>query len=144
MPNVLGPGSTAAYATLSSSTVGTTAALNGLISIAANARSTTFADVTALSDTKMQRVPVRNDPGTVQFTLYLDDTATASNLLTLLDTRRTSKVHTRVTVDLGGANIDTIAVYDGYISEIGYPDIGATDEALRYTVTLQLSDKDNS
>jgi hypothetical protein len=144
MPNVLGPGTTAAYATLSSSTAGTTAALNGLISIAANARSTTFADVTALSDTKMQRVPVRNDPGTVQFTLYLDDTATATNLLSLLDARRIAKVHTRVTVDLGGANIDTIAVYDGYISEIGYPDIGSTDEALRYTVTLQLSDKSNT
>lgn len=144
MANVLGPGTTAAYATLSSSTAGTTAALSGLVSIAANARSTTFADVTALSDTTMQRVPVRHDPGTVQFTLYLDDTVTASNLMTLLNTRRTSKVHTRVTVDLGGANIDTIAVYDGYISEIGYPDIGATDEALKYTVTLQLSDKDNS
>jgi hypothetical protein len=117
--------------------------LSGLISIAANARSTTFADVTALSDTKMQRVPVRNDPGTVQFTLYLDDTATVSNLLTLLDARRTGRVHTRVTVDLGGSNIDTIAVYDGYISEIGYPDIGATDEALRFTVTMQLSDKSN-
>jgi hypothetical protein len=144
MPNVLGPGTTAAYATLTSGTAGTTAALSGLISIAANARSTTFADVTALSDTKMQRVPVRNDPGTVQFTLYLDDTATVSNLLTLLDARRTGRVHTRVTVDLGGSNIDTIAVYDGYISEIGYPDIGATDEALRYTVTLQLSDKSNT
>jgi len=143
MPNVLGPGTTAAYATLTSGTAGTTAALSGLISIAANARSTTFADVTALSDTKMQRVPVRNDPGTVQFTLYLDDTATVSNLLTLLDARRTGRVHTRVTVDLGGANIDTIAVYDGYISEIGYPDIGATDEALRFTVTMQLSDKSN-
>jgi hypothetical protein len=143
MPNVLGPGTTAAYATLTSGTAGTTAALSGLISIAANARSTTFADVTALSDTKMQRVPVRNDPGTVQFTLYLDDTATVSNLLTLLDARRTGRVHTRVTVDLGGSNIDTIAVYDGYISEIGYPDIGATDEALRFTVTMQLSDKSN-
>ena len=144
MPNVLGPGTTAAYATLTSGTAGTTAALSGLISIAANARSTTFADVTALSDTKMQRVPVRNDPGTVQFTLYLDDTATATNLLSVLDTRRLNKVHTRVTVDLGGANIDTIAVYDGYISEIGYPDIGATDEALRFTVTMQLSDKSNT
>jgi hypothetical protein len=78
-----------------------------------------------------------------QFTLYLDDTATVSNLLTLLDARRTGRVHTRVTVDLGGSNIDTIAVYDGYISEIGYPDIGATDEALRFTVTMQLSDKSN-
>lgn len=144
MPNVLGPGSTAVYATLSNSTAGTTAALSGLVSIAGNARSTTFADVTGLSDTTMQRVPVRHDPGTVQFTLFLDDTATASNLITLLNTRRTNKVHTRVTVDLGGTNIDSLAVYDGYISEIGYPDVASTDEALKYTVTFQLSDKDNA
>jgi hypothetical protein len=143
MAYVVGPSATAAFSTLTNSTTGTTAALSGLISIAANARSIAFADVTALSDTTLQRIPVRADPGTVQLTIFLDDTVTASNLWTVLNTRRTSKVHTRITVDLPGANIDGLLTYDGYISEISTPEVAASDEALRFTVSLQLSDKDN-
>lgn len=143
MAYVVGPSATAAFCTLTNSTTGTTAALSGLISIAANARSIAFADVTALSDTTLQRIPVRADPGTVQLTIFLDDTATASNLWTVLNTRRTGKVHTRITVDLPGANIDGLLTYDGYISEISTPEVAASDEALRFTVSLQLSDKDN-
>lgn len=142
MAYVVGPSASAAFATLTNSTTGTTAALSGLISIAANARSMTFADVTALSDTTLQRIPVRSDPGTVQLTIFLEDTVTASNLWTTLNTRRTAKTHTRVTVDLPGANIDGLLIYDGYISEISTPEVAASDEALRFTVSLQLSDKD--
>jgi hypothetical protein len=143
MAYVVGPSATAAFSTITNSTTGTTAALSGLISIAANSRSIAFADVTALSDTTLQRIPVRADPGTVQLTIFLDDTATASNLWTVLNTRRTSKVHTRITVDLPGSSIDGLLTYDGYISEISTPEVSASDEALRFTVSLQLSDKDN-
>jgi len=142
MAFVVGPSATAAFCTIANSTTGTTASLSGLVSIAANARSMAFADVTALSDTTLQRIPVRDDPGTVQLTIFLDDTGTATNLFTVLNGRRTAKTRTRVTVDLPGANIDGLLVYDGYISEISTPEVASSDEALRFTVTLQLSDKD--
>jgi len=143
MPNQVGAGSSASYCTITGTTTGTTATISGLISIGANSRQTTFADVTALSDTTMQRIPVRNDPGTVQLTIFLDDTTTASNLFTTLNTRRTSKVHTRVTVNLPGNNTDDLLIYDGYIQEISTPEVAANDDALRFTITMQLSDKDN-
>jgi hypothetical protein len=141
MALVLPAGSTAAVATLTSGSPGASTAISYLISIGGTTYSKATADVTGLSDTTIQRLPSRVDLGTVQLTIFLDDTVTASNQYTSLKARLTNGTHTRITIGLPGANIDDLYVYDGYITEVSSPEIGASDDALRYTVTLQLSDK---
>jgi len=49
---------------------------------------------------------------------------------------------TAITVNLStGSTIDDLFQYDGYVTEVGEPEIAASDDALQYTVTLQRSDK---
>jgi len=141
MALVLPAGSTATVATLTSGSPGAATAISNLISVGGTTYTKNTADVTGLSDTKIQRLPARIDEGTVQLTIFLDDTATASNQYTALKTRLTNGTHTRIVLNLPGSGIDDMYTYDGYITEVGSPEIGASDDALRYTVTLQLSDK---
>lgn len=141
MALVLPAGSTATVATLTSGSPGATTAISNLISVGGTTYTKNTADVTGLSDTTIQRLPARIDVGTVQLTIFLDDTATASNQYTALKLRLTNGTHTRIALNLPGSGIDDMYTYDGYITEVGSPEIGASDDALRYTVTLQLSDK---
>jgi hypothetical protein len=143
MAYVLPAGSSATANTLATGTTssGAAVALNFLVTIGGSTFSTAMSDVTGVSDTTIQRLPARFDKGTLQLTMFLDDTATATNQWTVLRTRQTNKVHTRISVGLPGSSIDDMYNYDGYISEVSTPEVGTTDEALRYTVTLQLSDK---
>jgi len=141
MALVLPAGSTASVATLTSGSPGAATAISNLISIGGLTLTKNMADVTGLSDTKIQRLPARVDEGTVQLTIFLDDTTTASNQYTSLKNRLTGGTHTRITINLPGATIDDMYIYDGYVTEVGNPEIAAGDEALRYTVTLQISDK---
>ena len=135
-------GAVASINTLTSGTPGTATVLTNVKSIGGSAVTRAMADVTALGDTALQRLPSRNDKGTLQITFYLDDTATATNQITALKTRLTSGTHTRITVNLSsGSTIDDLFQYDGYVSEVGEPEIAASDDALQYTVTLQRSDK---
>jgi hypothetical protein len=143
MAYVLPAGSSATANTLATGTTssGAAVALNFLVTIGGSTFSTAMSDVTGVSDTTIQRLPARFDKGTLQLTMFLDDTATATNQWTVLRTRQTNKTHTRISVGLPGSSIDDMYNYDGYISEVSTPEVGTTDEALRYTVTLQLSDK---
>lgn len=141
MALVLPAGSTASVATLTAGSPGAATAISNLISIGGLTLTKNMADVTGLSDTKIQRLPSRVDEGTVQLTIFLDDTATASNQYTSLKGRLTGGTHTRITINLPGSGIDDMYIYDGYVTEVGNPEIAAGDEALRYTVTLQISDK---
>lgn len=121
------------------------------ISVTGATRTVAMADITALSDYVIKRLPSRVDPGTVQFELYLDDTATATNdLKTIKDWQATlspslaaptSITYNSVTLSLNfpGSNIDTLISYQGYISEVTDPTVGAGDEALRFTVTMQVT-----
>jgi hypothetical protein len=132
-------------ATLTPAT-GTAITLNA-ISITGATRSVAMADITALSDYTLKRLPSRVDPGTVSFELYLDDTATASNhLKTIKDWQATISAgpvigYNSVTLALNfpGTNIDGLISYQGYISEVTDPTVGAGDDALRFTVTMQVT-----
>lgn len=141
MALVLPAGSTVTYATLTSGVPGGTTTISNVVSVGGGAYTKNTADVTGLADTTIQRLPARGDSGTVQLTIFLDDTATATNQYTVLKGRMTSGTHTRISVNLPGATIDDLQPYDGYITEVTTPEIASSDDALRYTVTLQLSDK---
>ena len=139
MPSpILSAGTTATIADLPS---GSPTSLDNLKTIGGNDATMAFADVTALADSTLKRLPSRIDPGTVQFTFFLDDTATATNQLKTLRDKQSAKTKVRIAVDLPGAIDATTKIiqYDGYIATIGSPEVGATDDALQYTVTLQVS-----
>lgn len=110
-----------------------------VVSITGATQSTAMAEVTALSDTTLKRIPSRLDPGTVSFECLLDDTATATNVLTVIKTRQTSKTMTVLNLDFPGTTIDAIMDYTGYISEVTDPTIALGDDVLRFTVTMQIT-----
>ena len=124
---------------------GTAITLNAL-SVTGTTRSVAMADVTALSDYILKKLPSRVDPGTVQFEVYLDDTATATNSLKVLrDWQATvtgsSIGYNSVTLSINfpGSNIDALVSYQGYIMEVTEPSVAVGDEALRFSVTIQVT-----
>ena len=124
---------------------GTAITLNAL-SVTGSTRSVAMADVTALSDYILKKLPSRVDPGTVQFEVYLDDTATATNSLkTLRDWQATvtgsSIGYNSVTLSINfpGSTIDALVTYQGYIMEVTEPSVSVGDEALRFSVTIQVT-----
>lgn len=141
MALVIPAGSSASIKTLTAGTAGSPTDLTNLKTVGGSTVSRSMADVTALGDTTLQRIPSRNDKGTLQLTFFLTDTATATNQITDFKTRLTSGTHSRVNVNLTGSTIDDMFQYDGYVTEVGEPEIGASDDALTYTVTMQRSDK---
>jgi hypothetical protein len=110
-----------------------------VVSITGATQSMAMAEVTALSDTTLKRLPSRLDPGTVSFECYLDDTATASNHLTTIKTRQTAKTATVLNLDFPGTTIDAIMDYTGYVMEVTDPTIALGDDVLRFTVTMQIT-----
>ena len=130
-------GTTASYAPVAG---GTSVNMTGLTSIGGNAKQRAVADVTLLSDTTMKRRPVRTDPGTVQFTFQLQDTVTATNEWTVLNTLLGAGTLITVTVNMPGA-FDATALYSwsGFISELTTPELGANDTMVTYTVTLTVT-----
>lgn len=140
---VLAAGSTASIATITASggteTTGSASSLANLISIGTNSQTAATSDQTGLSDTTIVKYPARVDPGTVQLEFYLDDTATATNQLTTFKTKLTAKTKCVVTVDFSGTDIDTLLSYTGYVTDVTTPNVAASDDTLRYTVTLTLS-----
>lgn len=108
-------------------------------SITGATQSQAMAEITALSDSVLKRIPARIDPGTVSFECYLDDTATATNHLTIIKARQTNKTQTVLNVDLPGSTIDNLCDYTGYIMEVTDPQIALGDDVLRFTVTMQVS-----
>jgi len=124
---------------------GSAITLNAL-SVTGTTRSVAMADVTALSDYILKKLPSRVDPGTVQFEVYLDDTATASNSLkTLRDWQATvtgsSIGYNSVTLSINfpGSTIDALINYQGFIMEVTEPSVSVGDEALRFSVTIQVT-----
>jgi hypothetical protein len=124
---------------------GTAITLNAL-SVTGTTRSVAMADVTALSDYILKKLPSRVDPGTVQFEVYLEDTATATNTLkTLRDWQATvtgsSIGYNSVTLSINfpGSTIDALVSYQGYIMEVTEPSVAVGDEALRFSVTIQVT-----
>ena len=124
---------------------GTAITLNAL-SVTGTTRSVAMADVTALSDYILKKLPSRVDPGTVQFEVYLDDTATATkSLKTLRDWQATvtgsSIGYNSVTLSINfpGSTIDLLVSYQGFIMEVTEPSVSVGDEALRFSVTIQVT-----
>jgi hypothetical protein len=124
---------------------GTAITLNAL-SVTGTTRSVAMADVTALSDYILKKLPSRVDPGTVQFEVFLEDTATATNTLkTLRDWQATvtgsSIGYNSVTLSINfpGSTIDALVSYQGYIMEVTEPSVAVGDEALRFSVTIQVT-----
>lgn len=113
--------------------------LTNLISIGGNTATMSMADVSGVADSTLAKLPARIDPGTVQLTFFLDDTATATNQLTALKTRMTGKTKSVIAVNLPGSSVDTLLTWTGYITEVTTPEVGASDDAMRYTVTLTVS-----
>lgn len=113
--------------------------LTNLISIGGNTSTMSMADVSGVADSTLAKLPARIDPGTVQLTFFLDDTATATNQLTALKTRMTGKTKSVIAVNLPGSSVDTLLTWTGYITEVTTPEVGASDDAMRYTVTLTVS-----
>lgn len=113
--------------------------LTNLISIGGNTATMSMADVSGVADSTLAKLPARIDPGTVQLTFFLDDTATATNQLTALKTRMTGKTKSVIVVNLPGTTVDTLLTWTGYITEVTTPEVGASDDAMRYTVTLTVS-----
>jgi len=108
-------------------------------SITGATRSQAMAEITGLADSVLKRIPARIDPGTVSFECYLDDTATATNHLTVIKARQTAKTQTVLNLDLPGSTIDDLLDYTGYIMEVTDPTIALGDDVLRFTVTMQVS-----
>jgi hypothetical protein len=128
-------------ATIKDEPSGSPTALDNLKTIGGNDGTMAFADVTALADSTLKKLPSRLDPGTVQLTFYLDDTAPATNQINGLKTKRDAKTKVTIAVNLPGAFDDStkIITYTGYIATVSNPEIGSTDDALQYSVTLQVS-----
>lgn len=125
-------------ATLTDVGGGNSISLN-VVSITGATQSMAMAETTALSATTLTRVPSRLDPGTVQFECYLDDTATATNALTVIKARQTSKTATVLNLDFPGTTIDAIMDYTGYVMEVTDPQIALGDDVLRFSVTMQIT-----
>ena len=128
-------------ATIKEEPSGSATALSNLKMVGGNDGTMSFADITALADTTLKKFPSRLDPGTVQLTFFLDDTAPATNQITDLKSKRDAKTKVTIAVNLPGTFDDTtkIITYTGYIATVSNPEVGAADDALQYTVTLQVS-----
>ena len=134
---ILPAGTTATY-TIGA---GTATTANYLKSVGANEATTAMADVTALADTVLKKKPARVDPGTTDFTFFLDNTAVATNQLNTFKSARDNKSKVVFTINLPDPFDDTTTwiSYTGYISSISQPEVAAGDEPLTYTVGLQVS-----
>lgn len=135
MPYVLPAGTTAALTDVG----GANSITLNVVSITGATQSMAMAEITALSDTVLKRLPSRLDPGQVQFECLLDDTATATNHLTVIKARQTSKTLSVLNLDFPGSTIDAIMDYTGYIMEVTDPQIALGDEILRFSVTMQIT-----
>lgn len=138
MPDpVFAAGTTASYAPVAG---GASVTMTGLTSIGGNTKTRTTAETTLLSDTTLKRRPVRTDPGTVQFTFQLNDTATATNEWSALNTLLGAGTLITVTVNMPGA-FDSTALYSwsGFLSDLTTPELSANDTMLTYTATLTVT-----
>lgn len=138
MPDpVFAVGTTASYVPVAG---GTAVNMTGLTAIGGNTKSRTTADVTLLSDTTLKRRPVRTDPGTVQFTFQLQDTATATNEWTALNTLLGAGTLITVTVNMPGAfDATALLSWSGFISELTTPELASADNMVTYTATLTVT-----
>lgn len=118
---------------------GSAVTLAQLTEIGGSALQMTMADVTSLTDTAVKMRPVKAKPGTAQFTLLLEDTATATNLYTVLRTYLTDKLSVSVAVGFPGTDIDTLVAFAGYVTEVGSPPLTVSDEPIKYTFTMQVT-----
>ena len=138
MPDpVFAVGTTAAYVPVAG---GSSVTMTGLTAIGGNTKQRAVADITLLSETTMKRRPVRTDHGTVQFTFQLQDTATATNEWTGLNTILVAGTLITVTVNMPGAfDATPLYTFSGFISELTTPELGANDTTVTYTATLTLT-----
>jgi len=102
-------------------------------------RSIAMADVTALSDTVLVKLPSRIDPGQVTVECYLTDTATVTNEVTVIRARLSSKTATVLNINLPGANIDDLIDYTGYVMSIADPTVALGDDVLKFSFTMQIT-----
>ena len=118
----------------------TTASITlSVTSIGGVSRSIAMADISALTDTTLVKLPARIDPGQVTVECYLDDTATATNHLTIIRARCTNKTLSLLSVDLPGANIDTLCVYTGYVMSTTDPTVALGDDVLKFSFNMQIT-----
>lgn len=114
---------------------GSASALTKLKSIGGNTRTTNFADITALADTEIQRIPSRIDPGTVQITGYVN--YTTDNYATFKTAQDNHHV-VSLAIDLPGSASPS-PTFVGYVSDVSTPEIAAGDDGLTFTATIQIS-----
>ena len=118
----------------------TTASITlSVTSIGGVSRSIAMADITTLTDTTLVKLPSRIDPGQVTVECYLDDTATATNHLTIIKARVTNKTLSLLSVNLPGTNIDTLCVYTGYVMSTTDPTVALGDDVLKFSFTMQIT-----
>jgi len=134
--------SSGATATLKDEPSGTPVTLNNIKTISGNDAVIAFGDVTTIDLLKLKKRPNRDDPGTITLTFLLTDDAIATNQMVTLRTKRTNRQKVTLTVNLPGSWDDgsSIISYTGYLSSFGQPEISVSDEALTYTVGLQVTD----
>lgn len=134
--NIFPAGTTA---TIKDEPSGSATALVGLKSIGGNESTIAFGDITGLGDTTLKKRPARIDPGTCTLTFFLDDT---SGQLATLKGKRDSKQKVTVTINLPGTFDDVTPLLPpitGYLSTVGNPEVAAGDEALTYTIGIQVT-----
>ena len=118
--------------------------------LGSSTKTRTIADVTTISDQEIRRRPARKDPGTLQITLGLTDTAPqATNEFKVLEKYWADGAMIQISVDLAGTFDDATTTptaaprmftFNGFISGISTPPIEAkSDEAMTYVVDLQLT-----
>ena len=118
----------------------TTASITlSVTSIGGVSRSIAMADITTLTDTTLVKLPSRIDPGQVTVECYLDDTATATNHLTIIKARVTNKTLSLLSVNLPGTNIDTLCVYTGYVMSTTDPTVALGDDVLKFSFNMQIT-----
>jgi hypothetical protein len=132
------PAGTTVQATIGT---GTATAVSNLKSIGSNEAARAMADVTGLSDTAIKRKPARKDPGTVEFVIYVDNTAPATNSYTTWTAARDAGSKTTLAVNLPDSFDDSTPLfsYTGYVASVTTPEIAAGDDALTFSVNLQVS-----
>lgn len=129
--------------TLADAPAGSPTTIAGIKSVSENTSEMKMGDVTALADGVIKELPSnRVDPGEVEITVFLDDTAVATNFKTIVATKRNAGTKVILNINLPGTHDDTnrlVGPYSGYITQLGEPAIETGDDALTWKFKIRNS-----
>lgn len=141
MPKFLFPAGTTA--TLADLPAGTPTGISGLKALGENTKEMKLGNVQGLADVQVIEVPTGViEPGEIEVTVFLDDTAPTTNFWTVIDTKTGSGQKVSLQVDLPGsfdATTKLIPAIQGYIKTRTTPAIEVGDDALSFKFNIRAS-----